>query len=273
MTNRKTKFILLIIFFIGIAILLYPFISQYWNSKVQSKSITNYDKMVSEKEAVEYHDIFKSAEDYNQELSNLEFPFIQYKELSNHSNLLNIDNHGMIGYITIDKINEKIPIYHGTSSSVLNMAVGHLNGSSLPVGGSSTHSVLAAHSGLPSTTLFTNLKKMEIGDLFVITVIDRKLTYQVDQIMIVAPDDITKLKIVTGKDYVTLLTCTPYGMNTHRLLVRGSRILDINNISSTNDNKIVITKDAERIDKQIITFVISIFILILYKIINLLKKI
>ena len=169
----------------------------------------------------------------------MDYPFVEYEKLSNYNYLINIDNDGMMGYIEIDKLNIELPIYHGTSSSILNVAVGHLEGSSLPIGGKNTHSVLAAHRGLPSAELFTNLSKLELGDIFIITVLNRVMTYQVDNIVIVKPSDISHLQIIEDKDYVTLLTCTPYGLNYHRLLVRGTRI-------ETNEEKnIIVTSEAD----------------------------
>ena len=256
MTKKTIRIILVIIFFIGLLILLYPFVSQYWNSLVQSRAIADYDELLSKKDTIDYNDMFTQANNYNQELSKLEFPLVQYKQISGYSDLLDINNNGMMGYITIDKISAKIPIYHGTSLSILNTAVGHLQGSSLPIGGESTHSVLSAHSGLPSAKLFTNLSKLEIGDIFVITIIDRKLTYQVDKIVIVEPNDVSDLEIINGNDYVTLITCTPYGINTHRLLVRGTRITDV------VKEELIVTSEALLIDKLIVALVISIIILI-----------
>lgn len=255
--KKKISLILLIIFFIGLSILLYPSISQYLNSKVQSQAIASYDKMLSEIQPQDYTNMFTKADNYNQELLKLNFPLVEYRDLTNYSNLLNVNNNGMMGYISIDKIKVELPIYHGTSASVLNVAVGHLEGSSLPIGGSSTHSILSAHRGLPSAKLFTNLNKLEKGDTFVITILDRKITYQVDQIVIVEPNDASELEIVEGKDYVTLVTCTPYGINTHRLLVRGTRIENI------EKKELIITSEAYQIDKLIVTLVISIPILLI----------
>lgn len=269
MNKKKIKLILLLIFFLGLSILLYPSLSQYWNSKVQSQAIADYEKMFANIEKEDYSDIFIEAETYNKELFKLEFPLIQYKKIPDYSNLINVNSSGMIGYISIDKIRVELPIYHGTSSTVLNVAVGHLEGSSLPIGGESTHSVLSAHRGLPSAKLFTNLNKLEIGDIFIITVLDRKLTYQVDNIVIVEPNDVSDLEIIKGKDYVTLVTCTPYGLNTHRLLVRGIRI------ENENKKELVVTSDAYQIDKLVVTLIISLpilLILIIYVMIKPVKK-
>jgi len=261
------KVILLIIFFIGFSIMLYPFVSQYWNSKVQSKAITDYDKILSKLNGNDYDGMFKEADIYNQELFKLQFPLIQYKELSNYYNLFDINNTGMMGYISIDKLKIELPIYHGTSSSVLNVAVGHLEGSSLPIGGDSTHSILSAHRGLPTAKLFTNLNKLELGDVFVITIIDRKLIYRIDKIVTVEPTDISNLEIINGEDYVTLITCTPYGLNTHRLLVRGTRIDDV------EEYELVVTNEARKLDKLVITITILIPILLILTVWVMLKPI
>ena len=269
--NRKIlKIVLFITFVIGVFILLYPFISQYWNSKVQSKRVIDYKRNLEKMEIEDYSNMFEEADNYNRELYRLDYPFIEYKKLSNYNNIININNDGMIGYIHIDKLNLELPIYHGTGSSILNMAVGHLEGSSFPVGGESTHSVLAAHRGLPSSELFTNIVKLEIGDIFTIVVFDRIMKYQIDNIVIVEPNDISKLQIIPGKDYVTLLTCTPYGLNFHRLLVRGIRI-EIN-----KEKNIAVTSEASRIDRNIVTMIIMmplLIILVLYILLKPSKKI
>ncbi len=250
MGKKVSKIVSFIIFFSGFSILLYPLVSQYWNSKVQSRVVADYNNLLTGLNSDDYDSIFIEVQNYNQKISKLEYPLIQYKKISNDLQLFKLSN-GMIGYISIDKINLELPIYHGTSASVLNEAVGHLEGSSLPVGGESTHSVLSAHRGLPSSTLFTNLNKLEIGDTFEINVLDTKLTYKIDEINIVTPTDISKLEIIEGKDYLTLMTCTPYGINTHRLLVRGIRI-------ENEKSELVITSDAYTIDKLIVTLVILI---------------
>jgi len=247
----KVKIIFIIMFILGIIILLYPSISQYYNSFVQSSAVSNYDKLFVNMKDKDYSEDFNKADKYNQQLFKLKYPLAQYKKLSGYKNLLNVNNTGMMGYISINKIKVEIPIYHGTDSSVLNVAVGHLEGSSLPVGGKSTHSVLSAHRGLPSAKLFTDLNKIEIGDIFEITVLDRKLTYQVDKISVVEPNDVTNLKIKKNEDYVTLMTCTPYGLNTHRLLVRGVRIENI------EDKKIYVTTEAFKINSLIVAPIVA----------------
>ena len=251
MNKGKVKVILIIVFIIGLFILLYPSISQYWNSFVQSSVVSDYDKLFSNMKDVDYTEDFKKADLYNQKLFKLKYPLAQYKKLSGYENLINVNNNGMMGYISINKIKVEIPIYHGTGASVLNVAVGHLEGSSIPVGGKSTHSVLSAHRGLPSARLFTDLNKLELGDIFEITVLDRKLTYQVDQIRVVEPNDVTNLKIKENEDYVTLMTCTPYGLNTHRLLVRGTRIENI------DDKKIYVTTEAFKISNLVVAPIVA----------------
>ena len=263
--DKKIKILLFVLLFVGIFILLYPLVSQYWNSKVQSKAIVDYKELLEKIENIDYTDMFNEGDSYNKKLSKLDFPLTQYKMLKNYNKLFNINNDGMIGYISIDKINVKLPIYHGTRSSVLNSAVGHLEGTSLPIGGESTHSVLSAHRGLPTSKLFTNLNKLEIGDTFEITVIDRKYTYQVDKITIVEPSDITNIKIDANKDYVTLMTCTPYGLNTHRLLVRGIRI------DNVKEDQLIIVSDAYKIDKLIVSLLIALPILLFFTIYVLFK--
>jgi sortase A len=168
--------------------------------------------------------LFAEAQAYNESLASIYAPLTNYDDVPGYEDILNISGTGIIGYITIPVINAEFPIYHGTSAEVLNVAAGHLQGSSLPIGGESTHAVISAHRGLPSARLFTDLDQLVEGDTFTITVLDRVLTYEVDKISIVLPDEVDKLAIVSGEDYVTLMTCTPYGVNTHRLLVRGHRI-------------------------------------------------
>ena len=265
MKGKKITLILLITFFIGLLVLFYPTISEYYNSSRQSKAIVDYDSLLTEEK--NYTLDFEKANAYNQTLSKMKSPLTDYKKLSDYEKLINVDGMGMMGYISIPKIKVEIPIYHGTSDIVLNSKVGHLEGSSLPVGGTSTHSVLSAHRGLPTAKLFSDLNKLEVGDTFVITVLDRKLTYQVDKITIVKPNDITDLKIVEGEDYVTLLTCTPYGINSHRLLVRGTRIENV------KDLKKVITAEAYQIDNLIVTFAIALPILLILIMIVMFKPI
>ena len=251
MSKGKVKVILIVTFIIGLFILLYPSVSQYINSFNQSTVITDYDKMFINNKDVDYTEDFNKAYAYNAELAKLRYPLAQYEKLSGYDELINVNNTGMMGYISINKIKVEIPIYHTTDKDVLNIAVGHLEGSSLPVGGKGSHSVLSAHRGLPSAKLFTDLNKIEVGDVFEITVLDKKLTYQVDQIRVVEPNDVTELRINENEDYVTLMTCTPYGINSHRLLVRGTRIENI------SDKKIYVTTEAFRINNLIVAPIVA----------------
>ena len=252
----KGTLIFLIIFFIGVCVFCYPMFSQYWNSRLHIDQITVYDEILSANETKDYTDEFDKAYKYNKKLNKLTFPLTQYKNLKNYDDILNVNGAGMMGYVSIDKIRVELPIYHGTSAKVLNSAVGHMEGTSLPVGGKSTHSVLSAHRGLSSAKLFTDLGKLEVGDTFTVTIYDQKLTYQIDQVMIVEPNDITYLQVVKGEDYLTLVTCTPYGLNTHRLLVRGTRI------ENPSQMKLTVTNEAYRVDKLVVTTAIALPILV-----------
>lgn len=220
----KLNVMLVFVFIIGLSVMLYPPISSYWNSKVQSRAVASYSNAVNSLTEEEKDTMLNKADTYNEKLKDVNRPFLNYAEAGDYNSILDISGTGIMGYVTIEKLGVELPIYHGTSEGVLQVAAGHLEGSSLPVGGEGTHSVLSAHRGLPSARLFTNLDKMEAGDTFTVTVLDRKLTYQVDQIKIVEPQEINNLTIEEGKDYCTLMTCTPYGINSHRLLVRGERI-------------------------------------------------
>jgi sortase A len=213
----------------GLGMLAYPSFSNWWNEMHQSQAIMDYQNNVSQMNAKEYKKILKAAQDYNKRLAQTgqqwRMTDAQTKE---YNSLLNADGSGIMGYIQIPKINVQLPIYHGTDDSVLQTSIGHLAGTSLPVGGKGSHCVLSGHRGLPSARLFTDLDKLVEGDTFTLTVLNKTLTYQVDQIRIVEPNDISDLQIEPGKDYCTLVTCTPYGINTQRLLVRGHRILNPN---------------------------------------------
>ena len=224
MRKHKTVIFLTLGFLVGICILLYPAFSDYWNSKTQSRAITNYESVLENMDEDAYKEIFEKAHAYNKALYETNYPLMDYKNVPGYYETLSVTDNDMIGYLKIDRISLELPIYHGTSDAVLNKGVGHLEGSSLPVGGENTHCVMSAHRGLPSSKLFTDLDRMEIGDTFQIIVLDQVLTYQVDFVKIIEPTDVTDLQIIEGGDYCTLFTCTPYGINTHRLLVRGIRI-------------------------------------------------
>ena len=225
--KKNRTVIMVLFFFVGLLVLLYPSISDFYNQKRQSKVIVDYEALLEKYNLADYTELFAEADKYNQQLASYKVPYLSYKKIKNYNKILDVNGDGMMGYISIDKIKVELPIYHGTSEQVLSAAVGHLEGSSFPVGGKGTHAVLSAHRGLPTTKLFTDLDKLEIGDIFTVTILDRLITYEVDQIEIVKPDDITNLEIDPEEDYLTLMTCTPYGINSHRLLVRGRRIENI----------------------------------------------
>ena len=224
MRKHKTVIFLTLGFLVGICILLYPAFSDFWNSKTQSRAITNYESVLENLKPEDYTAIFEKAHAYNKALYETNYPLMDYKDVPGYDDTLSVTENDMIGYLKIERISIELPIYHGTSDDVLNKGVGHLQGSSLPVGGENTHCVMSAHRGLPSSKLFTDLDRMEIGDTFQIIVLDQVLTYQVHSIKIIEPNDVNDLQIMDGGDYCTLFTCTPYGINTHRLLVRGVRI-------------------------------------------------
>lgn len=271
-TVKKRKVITLIllgVFFVGLSVLLYPSISSYWNSKTQSKAVVDYDTIVKSLTPQDYSTVFEKAEDYNARLAKLNFPLSEYASVDGYNDCLNINNDGIIGYIDIDKIQVKLPIYHGTNPSVLNSACGHIEGSSLPVAGESTHCAVSAHRGLPSAKLFSDLDKLEVGDIFRITVLDKTFIYEVDQIKTVLPDDVSELLIEDGKELCTLVTCTPYGINTHRLLVRGHRI------ESEDLRSMQVVSEAYIIDRLIVTPIVAvpiIFVLMLYVFFKPVKK-
>ena len=224
MRKHKTVIFLTLGFLVGICILLYPAFSDYWNSKTQTRAIANYESVLKDLQPEDYTEILDSAHAYNKALYETEQPMIDYPSVPGYFSSLQVTDNNIIGYLKIDRIGVELPIYHGTSDEVLSKGVGHLQGSSLPVGGTNTHCVMSAHRGLPSSKLFTDLDRVEKGDTFQIIILDQVLTYQVDFIKTIEPNDFSNLQIVDGKDYCTLFTCTPYGINTHRLLVRGVRI-------------------------------------------------
>lgn len=265
MKKNKTL-IMVLLFFMGLLILLYPSISDFYNEKRQSKVIVDYESLLEKLEIKDYAELFKEADEYNQKLASSKYPFIYYKKIDNYNKILNVNSDGMIGYISIDKIKVELPIYHGTSEQVLSVAAGHLEGSSLPVGGTGTHAVLSAHRGLPTSKLFTDLDKLEIGDTFTVTILDRLMTYQIDQIEIVEPADIEKLKINPNQDYLTLMTCTPYGINSHRMLVRGKRIENLK-------ERTYVTTEAFRISTLVVTPMVALPIVLTILVIIIIKPV
>ena len=225
MKKRLPTIILILVFLTGLSLLLYPTVSDWWNSFHQSRAIAEYARDIENLDKEAYERLLSDARVYNEALSDRNNRFtLSEEDIREYNSLLDVSGTGIMGYIEIPEIKVSLPIYHGTSDAVLSIAVGHIEGSSLPVGGESTHCVLSGHRGLPSAKLFTNLDQIVEGDTFIIRVLDEVLTYEVDRILIVEPEDVTALQIESGKDLCTLVTCTPYGINSHRLLVRGHRV-------------------------------------------------
>lgn len=219
-----TTIVMTVILFLGIAIMMYPAFSNWWNSRVQSRAIASYDEIVAKMDTEEIERLIKQAHNYNEKLSKVYAPIINANEVAGYDSILNISGTGIMGYVTIPFINVELPIYHGTSEEVLNVAAGHLKGTSLPVGGNNTHAVISAHRGLPSAKLFTDLDKLVVGDIFTVNILGEVYTYEIEEILTILPSQIEALDIIPNSDYLTLMTCTPYGINTHRLLLRSHRI-------------------------------------------------
>ena len=263
-----TTLLLILVLLAGLSLLLYPSVSDYWNSFHKTRAIATYAEEVANLNQDQYDEIWAAAESYNASLTDrVNAYLLSDAQKEEYQQLLNVSGLGVMGYIEIPSIDCSLPIYHGTEESVLQIAVGHLEWSSLPVGGESTHCVLSGHRGLPSAKLFTNLDKLREGDTFLLRVLDETLTYEVDQILIVEPQDTAALEIVEGQDYCTLVTCTPYGINTHRLLVRGHRIDNIEEAKTVR-----VTADAIQIEPLLVAPVVAIPILLLLLILLLLPK-
>ncbi|MGX8715323.1 MAG: class C sortase [Lachnospiraceae bacterium] len=227
---RKNLITLLLLFimFFGVGLMLYPTVSDWWNSLHMTQSVTKYASSVASMNNKEYKRMLEEAEEYNQELAKRGVSFnLTDEELKVYNSILNVNDIGIIGYIEIPRMRVTLPIYHGTDKATLEVAIGHIAGTSFPVGGASTHCVISGHRGLPKAKLFTDLVKVTVGDIWTVNVLDQTLTYECDQIKIVEPSDLRDVQIEEGKDYFTLVTCTPYGVNSHRLLVRGHRIANI----------------------------------------------
>ena len=222
--NVISTAILVVLLLVGLSVMLYPTVSDWWNSRVQTRAIATYNQSVEQMDTGDKERLLMEAHSYNATLSHLTAPFTNWEDAGNYDKILDISGTGIMGYISIPKIQVELPIYHGTSAEVLNVAVGHLQGSSFPVGGENTHAVISAHRGLPSAKLFSDLDQLVEGDTFTVTILDEVLTYEVEKIFIVKPDELDKLAIIPGGDYVTLMTCTPYGVISHRLLVRAHRV-------------------------------------------------
>jgi len=253
--DRMITILLVCVLLAGIVIVAYPSVSNWWNDQVTTRAVATYDEAVADLSETDYTAYFEAAEAYNEQLAEIgSARTIPSPELvdEDYWDLLDVSGTGVMGYVTIEKIDVQLPIYHGTDVNVLQTASGHLEGSSLPVGGESTHCVISAHRGLPSALLFTHLDQMEIGDTFTITVLDRVMTYEVDQISIVDPSEIEYLYIEEGKDYCTLLTCTPYGVNSERLLVRGVRV------ENADTRLINVTAEAKKLSPLLATPILAV---------------
>ena len=259
--KKKKNFstiILIVILLVGLFLLLYPTLSNYWNSFHQSRAIASYSEAVAQVDNDKYEKILAEVAAYNQVLAGTGNKwFLSDDEMKKYNSLLNVTGTGIMGYIEIPKIDCSLPIYHGTEDSVLQIAIGHVAGTAMPVGGINTHCVLSGHRGLPSAKLFTELDEMELGDLFMLRVLDEVFTYSVDQILIVEPNDVSALEIEQGQDLCTLVTCTPYGINTHRLLVRGHRV---ENLKETPTLRV--TADATQIEPLLVAPIVAIPILL-----------
>ena len=266
--NNWTTAFLVLLLLAGVSLLLYPSLSDYWNSMHQTRAIASYAETVSQLDTAQYDEMWKAAQDYNRSLAQRETAFaLTDEQKAAYESLLDVSGLGVMGYIEIPEIDCSLPIYHGTEESVLQVAVGHLEWSSLPVGEEGTHCVLSGHRGLPSAKLFTNLDKLAVGDTFLLRVLDEVLTYEVDQILIVEPEQVDALGIVPGEDYCTLVTCTPYGINTHRLLVRGHRVEN-----TPEAARMHVTADATQFDPLLVAPVLAIPVLLLLLMILLVPK-
>ena len=248
MKKNKSTAILILVFFVGLSLLLYPTISDYWNSFHSSKAIATYAAEVAKLDPISYDQIWEEARTYNKMLAEKRNKYIlSEEEYAAYEKLLDITGTGIMAEIEIPSVRVDLPVYHGIDESVLQVAAGHLEWTSLPVGGESTHCVISAHRGLPSAKLFTNLDELAEGDVFLLRTLDELLTYEVDQILIVEPEDISALHIESGKDLCTLVTCTPYGINSHRLLVRGHRVETVDTLSWAK-----VTSDALQVEPIIV---------------------
>ena len=222
--NTITNVLLVFMLLVGLSVMLYPTVSDWWNKNMTSRAISVYKEAVTNTDDDAIFEMLAKADEYNRQLAKLRAPFTEYEKIGGYDEILDLTGTGIMGYITVPAMNVELPIYHGTSEGVLNIASGHLKGSSFPVGGADTHAVVSAHRGLPSARLFTDLDKLVVGDYFTISVLDQVYTYEVEEINIVLPTQVEPLHIQPDRDLVTLMTCTPYGINTHRLLVRAHRI-------------------------------------------------
>ena len=257
LTDRKTTALLFILLIAGLSLLLYPIVSDFINTSSASKAIMSYDEEVLKLEKQKYDEMWAEATEYNSSLIGRENEYLLSDEQqAQYNSLLDLTGTGIMGYIEIPNIRCSIPIYHGTAETILQIAIGHLDWSSLPTGGENTHCVLSGHRGLPSAKLFSDLDKIVEGDIFMLRILDEVLTYEVDKISIVEPQETSTLEIEQGKDYCTLVTCTPYGVNSHRLLVRGHRVENLKKYTIT------LVSEGQQIDPLIVAPVVAMPVLI-----------
>ena len=272
-SNVVLNIFIVAVFLAGAGIFLYPTVSDMWNQYRNSLLISNYDQAVTELSDVSYEKLWKEAEEYNAEhpVNTIVDAFNEeedYEPTHPYDEVLDPNGDGLMGSIEIPRIQARLAIYHGLSKDVLEKGAGHVEGTSLPIGGAGTHAVLAAHRGLPSAKLFTDLDQMEVGDIFILHILGKNLAYKVDQIKTVLPEETSELDIVEGKDLVTLVTCTPYGVNTHRLLVRGSRT---EYVEEEESNETIPQKLAQTDPKKVLAAggaVLVILILLVYLIVR-----
>lgn len=251
--KKKTTIPLILVLIAGLSLLLYPAISNYWNRYHASRAVASYVEKLNELDGSKLESMWNDAVEYNESLPGRAVHFeLTEEESALYNSLLDMNGTGIMGYIEIPCIDVLLPVYHGVDDSVLAVATGHIEWTSLPVGGKSSHCVISGHRGLPSAKLFTNLDRVAEGDIFTLSVLDRVLTYEVDRILIVEPGDTESLMIEDGKDYCTLVTCTPYGINSHRMLVRGHRV---ENIEETHEIRII--SDAMKIEPMIVAPIIA----------------
>lgn len=266
--NRFSTFLLLISLAIGLSLLLYPTVSDYWNSLVQSRAVATYAEAVDQMDEEAYDAIIKSAQEYNRELLNHPWGYGLPKGLvKRYTKELAVDDSGIMGIVEIPSIGVNLPIYHGTGEDVLQVAIGHLNWSSLPVGGADTHCVISGHRGLPSAKLFTNVDQLREGDTFLLRVLNEILTYEIDTIAVVEPGDTSSLKIAKDKDLCTLVTCTPYGVNSHRLLITGHRVDTVEDAKSVR-----VIADAMLVEPLLVAPAIAVPILLIIVIVLLIPR-
>lgn len=267
MKKHGMTILLILILIIGLSLLLYPTVSDYWNSRVQSQVIVDYNQQLSDMNEDKYEEFWQEALTYNASLLSRTNPYILTEEqAAQYEVLLDVAGTGVMAFVSIPNLDIELPVYHSTREEVLQVAIGHIEWSSLPVGGESSHCVISGHRGLPSAKLFTDIDEMKLGDVFMLHTMGETLTYQVDQILIVEPHETQALMVEEGKDYCTLVTCTPYGVNTHRLLVRGTRVETPEEI-----RQVYVTADAVRIEPTVVAPVVAapmllvLFVLVILK--------